>query len=230
MTNILSIFQKQIKDTFKNKTVLIQFVMFPVMTIVMENSVNMEGVMEHFFAILFATMFIGMAPLSSMAAIISEEKEKNTLRVLMMANVKPIEYLIGVGSYIWTACMIDALVIGIGGNYKGKELLTFLAIMAVGILASLLIGAAIGTWSRNQMMATSLTVPVLSIFSFLPMLSMFNETIEKIAKVVYSQQISILINSIGHVQVSFENAGIILINIVLAGIAFGFAYKKCGLA
>ena len=80
------------------------------------------------------------------------------------------------------------------------------------------------------MMATSLTVPVLSIFSFLPMLSMFNETIEKIAKVVYSQQISILINSIGHVQVSFENAGIILINIVLAGIAFGFAYKKCGLA
>ena len=36
MRNIGIIFKKQIKDTFKNKTVLIQFVMFPAMTLIME--------------------------------------------------------------------------------------------------------------------------------------------------------------------------------------------------
>ena len=90
--HICAILWKQLKDTLKNKTILIQFVMFPALTLIME-------------------------------------------------NVKPAEYLIGVGIYIWIICMI---------------------------------GVAIGTWSKNQMMATSVTVPVMMVFSFLPMLSMFN--------------------------------------------------------
>lgn len=230
MKNISAIFWKQIKDTFKNKTVLIQFLMFPVISIVMENAIHIEGMAEHFFANLFATMYIGMAPLTSMAAIISEEKEKNTLRVLLMSNVKPAEYLIGVGSYLWIVCMLGSLVIGISGNYTGSTLLAFLGIMAVGMMASLLIGAAIGTWSQSQMMATSLTVPVMSLFSFLPMLSMFNDTIRKLARFAYSQQISILLDNIYKMQVSVENAGVILLNIVAAAFFFVVAYKKCGLS
>ena len=100
MKNIKAIFIKQIKDTLKNKIVLIQFIMFPLFTILMENAVIMQDMPEHFFVTLFAAMYIGMAPLTSMAAIISEEKEKNTLRVLLMSDVKPHEYLLGTGSYI----------------------------------------------------------------------------------------------------------------------------------
>ena len=105
-------------------------------------------------------------------------------------------------------------------------LFSFLAIMAVGILASLLIGAAIGILSRNQMMATSLTVPVMMIFSFLPMLSMFNETIKKVARFVYSEQISILMNHLGSGQVKFESVVVILLNMAAAFCCFVCAYKK----
>ena len=101
MKHIGAILWKQMKDTLKNKTILIQFLMFPIMTIIMENAIEIENMPEHFFAVLFAVMFIGMAPLTSMSAIISEEKEKNTLRVLLMSNVKPMEYLFGVGVYVW---------------------------------------------------------------------------------------------------------------------------------
>ena len=173
MNNILAIFQKQVKDPLKNKTILIQFVMFPVMTLIMENAINLEGMPEHFFGNLFATMYLGMAPLTAMAAIIAEEKEKNTLRVLLMSNVKPFEFLVGVGLYIWLICMAGACVIGLGSGYRGEMLGQFLLPMCIGILVSLLMGAAIGTWSKNQMMATSVTVPVMLVFSFLPMLSMF---------------------------------------------------------
>ncbi len=98
MKNISAIFVRQIKDTLKNKSVLIQFLMFPVMTLIMENTVKIDGMAPHFFAELFAVMYIGMAPLTAISAIIGEEKEKNTLRVLLMANVKPHEYMLGVGS------------------------------------------------------------------------------------------------------------------------------------
>ena len=88
MNNISAVFLKQIRETLKNKPILIQFLMFPVLAVVMENAVKIEDMPEHFFAKLFAVMFVGMAPLTCMSSVISEEKEKNTLRVLMMSNVK----------------------------------------------------------------------------------------------------------------------------------------------
>ncbi|MDE6432754.1 MAG: ABC transporter permease [Lachnospiraceae bacterium] len=228
MGNIWAIFKKQCKDTFKNKTILIQFVMFPVLTLIMNNVIVVDGMPDDFFVNLFATMYIGMTPLTSMAAVIAEEKEKNTLRVLLMSNVKPYEYLLGVGSYIWLACMIGAAIICAAGGYSLQERLAFMAIMAIGILASLLIGAAIGTWSKTQMMATSMTVPVMMIFSFMPMLSMFNTTIAKVAKFIYSEQISIMLNQISALQLEVGNICIIVTNMLLFVALFTIAYKRCG--
>lgn len=230
MKHIAAIFKKQLKDTLKNKTVLIQFIMFPVLTLIMNRAVKIEGMPKNFFVSLFATMFIGMAPLTSMAAIIAEEKEKNTLRVLLMSNVKPYEYLLGIGSYIWLACMTGASVICAAGSYGFRERLVFMAVMGIGILASLLAGAAIGVWSKNQMMATSLSVPVMMIFSFLPMLAMFNAAVAKIAKMIFSEQISIMLGQVSEMRFETGNMGIILANVLLFAVLFTAAYKKCGLA
>lgn len=230
MRHAAVIFEKQCRDTFKNRTVLIQFLMFPLMTLIMENAVTIEDMPENYFAKLFAAMYIGMAPLVCMASIISEEKEKNTLRVLLMSNVRPIEYLLGTGGYVWLMCMCGAGVIGAAGGFTGREMTAFWLVMAVGSLASILIGAAIGTWSRNQMMATSLTVPVMMVFAFAPMLSMFNETISRVARFTYSRQVSLLMEQLGHMDVTVECAAIICGNIAAAAAAFGWAYRKCGLA
>lgn len=230
MKNALTIFQKQLKDTLKNKEVLIQFIMFPVMAVIMTNIIHIEGMPRTYFPNLFASMFIGMSPLTSMASIIAEEKEKNTLRVLLMSNVHPIEYLLGVGCYIWLICMLGSSVFCVTGGYQGKQALFFLLAMAAGILTSLTIGAAIGTWSKNQMAATSLTVPVMMLFSFLPMLSTFNETIAKIAKVTYSQQVNLLFSQIHDLQLRTENVVIISLNMAIAFLLFFYAYKKSGLA
>ena len=108
MHNVGVIIKKQIKDTLKNKTVLIQFVMFPVLTLIFENAINIPDMPELFFTNLFSVMYMGMAPLVAVASIIAEEKEKNTLRVLTMANVKAWEYLAGIGIYVWTICMAGA--------------------------------------------------------------------------------------------------------------------------
>ena len=79
------------------------------------------------------------------------------------------------------------------------------------------------------MMATSVTVPVMMVFSFLPMLSTFNEGIAKITKITYSQQINILLGQIGRVEMKAEQAGVIIANMVLAVILFVVAFKKTGL-
>lgn len=221
-----AILWKQCKDTLKNKTILIQFLMFPFMTVIMETAIEIPGMPEHFFANLFAIMYVGMAPLTCIAAVISEEKEKNTLRVLQMCNVTAMEYLLGNAVYIIGMCMLGSMVIGIAGGYQGTELVVFMLIMLLGHSISVLLGAAIGVSSNNQMMATSVTVPVMMLLSFLPMLSMFNETIGKIAKYVFSGQLHLMLNSMDNMQLRVENVAILSGNIVLVLAAFLVAYKK----
>lgn len=229
MRNIAAVFSKQLKETLKNKSILIQFLMFPVMVLIMENAIVLEGMPEHFFVKLFAVMFVGMAPLTCISSIISEEKEKDTLRALMMSNVHPFEYLIGIGLYVWLMCMVGAAVFAVTGGYESKDFLMFMVIMAAGILLSELTGAVIGVFSKDQMAATSVTVPVMMIFSFLPMLSMFNESIEKIAKVTYSQQLSILINGLGTAEVKPESILVIAANFIISAVLFALVFKKKGL-
>ena len=229
MKNTAVIFKKQLSDTLKNKTILIQFLMFPVLVIIMENLVRIEDMPEHFFVKLFAVMFVGMAPLTCMSAIISEEKEKNTLRVLMMSNVRPAEYLIGVGAYVFVMCSAGMAVFAAVGGYSGTGLVRFIAVMSAGIILSELTGAVIGVFSRNQMTATSVTVPVMMIFSFLPMLSMFNDTVRNAARITYSQQISDLINGIGTSGISAESVIVIAVNAVIAAALFVIVYRRKGL-
>lgn len=229
MRNINAIFSKQLKETLKNKAILIQFVMLPVMTVLMQNFVKIEDMPENFFVKLFAVMFVGMAPQTCMSSILSEEKEMNTLRALMMSNVKPLQYLLGTGLYVWLFCMVGALVFVIVGGYSGFQLCLFLTIMAIGIFLSILIGAIIGICSKNQMTATSVGIPVMMIFSFVPMLAMFNETIKKIAGVVYSQQLSIIINNIETAKIETENIVVLAASFAVAIILFVVAFKKKGL-
>lgn len=225
----MAVFKKQIKDTFKNKTVLIQFLLFPILALIMENTINSQDIEKGYFVILFSTMYIGMAPITSMAAIISEEKEKNTLRVLMMANVKPMEYLIGVGSYIFIFCSLGAVAFGLIGGYEGAGLLRFILSMMAGIIASTLIGAVVGMFSKNQMSATSISIPTMIVFSFLPMISMFNTSIEKVSKIIFTQQISYLINDISTTNFSADKFTIIAANMIIFIFVFIYAYKKKGL-
>ena len=227
MRNILIIIKKQIRDTLKNKMVLIQFILFPVMTLVMENAINIDGMPELFFTKLFSVMYMGMAPLTSTASIISEEKEKNTLRVLTMANVKPWEYLLGVGIYVWVICMIGAGVMATG--MKNEDILYYLPVMAVGFGISILAGACIGIFARNQMTATSIVMPVMLVFAFSPMLAMFNESIEKVARFAYTQQLKTLMDDMTFDGIRTDSILILAVNAAIMAVLFFIAFRKKGL-
>lgn len=227
MRNIGIIIKKQLRDTLKNKTVLIQFIMFPVMTLIMEHAVSIPDMPEFFFTKLFSVMYIGMAPLTSVASIIAEEKEKNTLRVLTMANVKSWEYLAGVGIYVWTLCMAGAGVMAT--CLPATDIPFYLCIMATGFIISIAMGAAVGIFAPNQMVATSLFMPVMMVFSFAPMLAMFNDKIEKAARVFYTQQLRVLLGQMTFDGIKTETVLVIVLNALIALSIFFAAFKRKGL-
>lgn len=227
MQNMIVIIKKQLRDTVKNKTILIQFILFPIMTMIMENLVKIDDMPEAFFVKMFAVMYIGMAPLTAAAAIISEEKEKNTLRVLMMTDMKPWQYLIGVGVYIWIICMLGAAVMS--SCIKALDRPFFMVVMGMGFIISTAAGACIGIFSKNQMMATSLNLPCMIVLSFAPMLSMFNESIKKFSAVFYTQQLKMVFDGMSFKSFSGSGIAVLCANAAICAIIFVVAYRKRGL-
>ncbi|MBO4902310.1 MAG: ABC transporter permease [Lachnospiraceae bacterium] len=228
MSNMIVIIKKQLKDTLKNKTILIQFILFPFMTVLMENAVKIDGMPTFFFTKLFAVMYIGMAPLTATASVIAEEKEKNTLRVLTMADIRPWQYLCGIGIHIWMICMLGACVMST--TLPAEKIPFFLLIMGTGFIISVIAGASIGIFSKNQMMATSIVMPFMMILSFAPMLSLFNDRIKKFATVVYTQQLMVLFDEMTFRGFYANGITILLVNALLCVLLFAFAYRRKGLA
>lgn len=212
---IFAIIRKQFKDTLKNKAILIQFLMFPIMSIILTTSVNDIEIPGVYFVILFATMYVGMAPIIIMSSIMSEEKEQGSLRMMIMSNVKPIEYMVGIGTLVFVCCLIGVLMMGITGGYQGMELLGFVGICSFGLLTSILIGCIIGILSKNQMAANSLSVPAMLICSFVPMLSMFNNHIKTFGQWLYTQQVNDVLTNLSHHSFPTQSLLIILANFVI---------------
>lgn len=109
----------------------------------------------------------------------------------------------------------------------------YMLIMAAGFLLSILTGACVGIFAENQMAATSLTMPVIMILSFLPMLSMFNDSIRKVARIFYTQQLKLCLDHIPAASLAFsvfrEALAIILINAIIITGVYVVIYKRKGL-
>lgn len=223
---IKAILIKQFKDTLKNKSILIQFVMFPIISIVLSSSVSVTDIPSEYFVILFATMYVGMVPILVISNIIGEEKENGSLRMLMMSNVKPFEYILGISLFVIVICVIGLVVMVLIGGYYGIELLRFVIVGSLGIVISILIGSIIGLYSKNQMTANSLSVPAMLFCSFLPMLSMFNQSIKDFGQFLYTQQINELFTFISFEPFPMKGLLIIMANFMVLFIIYIRMFSK----
>jgi len=164
-----------------------------------------------------------------MSAIISEEKEKGTLRALMMSNVSPASYLIGVGVYDFLCCLIGTMLMSKSCGLDDATWWKYMCVIMTGLVISIILGAAVGVLAKDQMAATSLSVPVMCIFTFLPMMAQFNDTIAKVAKFFYTQQLYLALTDINHVKIDTEGLVIVLVNALIIIGFFAFAFRKQGL-
>ena len=64
------------------------------------------------------------------------------------------------------------------------------------------------------------------IFSFLPMLFMFNDSIGKVAKYFYSEQLYLLINDFSAIEIELKTITILAVNIFVILSCFIIAYRK----
>ena len=137
MSSIKAIFTKQVLDIFKNREVLIQFVLFPLVAFAMTELVakGNDNIPDNMFILMMSSVFVGMSMILTMASIIAEDKERKSLRVLVIAGVKPHEYLLGTGGAIFAASVLVSAVFGFMGSFTAGEFGRFMLLMMLGSIA-----------------------------------------------------------------------------------------------
>ncbi|MCL2539107.1 MAG: hypothetical protein FWE66_02095, partial [Oscillospiraceae bacterium] len=191
-----AIFSKQAKNMFKNPMVLVMFIIFPAVAFLMTELVSKsnEDIPYNMFVTMMAAIFAGMGLITAAADVISEDIERKSLRFLVLAGVRPHQYLAGTGGFFLLAGSVTSVLFALIGDFTALETIKFLGIMIPGTAASIILGAAIGMLSTNRQTATALGMPVAIIIGFIPMIATFSKDVEKIAGILYTQQINVIVN------------------------------------
>lgn len=185
---------------YSNKSILVQVLLPFIFTFGYKNIFSMSNkltdadLMSLLSLCLIFSLIIAVGnPISIM---ISEEKEKNTLRTLLNSGIKRYEYVVSniifpivlsVITIFFTPLILD---IDISKNmlaYVFTTLLTSFAIISIYLF--------IGLVSPSQVSAQIISLPVMMSTLILPMLSGINKTAHEIASISFMSLLIKLLNS-----------------------------------
>ena len=135
--HIKAVMYKQFCDTLKNKLLLLLIFMYPVLAYIFYFLLKDTQEAVNIVIPIFITMHIIMAPIVCMSSIISEEKEKNTIKVLLFSGIRSYEYLLGVAGVLMGILIVSVIPYSFMGEMKtdiGIDTGVCVANMAVLIL------------------------------------------------------------------------------------------------
>lgn len=226
INHITAIFKKTFKDMSRNKRQLLFFIMFPVMAHIFASFIK-DG--KEMYPITFLPINVLFCSMNVLAAIISEEKEKGTLRSLIFANIKPLEYFIGNGLFVLLATLISCSLFIPLINISGINYLFFYISIILSSICSMILGATIGVIAKNQMSANGMCSPITIIIGMLPTFGVFNKTIESISKLLYTTRFATTVAEIvtkTSVTINFKILLTYIINFIICSIIFSIVYRQ----
>lgn len=170
-----------------------------------------------------------IASTMTVSMLITEEKEKKTIKTLMFCAVTPLEFLAGKAIITLLFSMVSNMAIfflsGMNHLYFGS----FLFWSFILVVIMLLIGAVIGLFAKNQMSISVLGVPVIFAFMLIPLMAQANPYFETIASVLPNYNFGNILNQLilGNENTDLATSFfIILAWVILTSVAFVYSYKK----
>lgn len=220
-----ALMKKDFKDALKNLNCLFM-VILPLFFVMLYNSI---GIGEHmpptFVMMLGLQMNMALIPVSALAMMVAEEKEKHTLRTLMLANVSAPEFLLSKLIIGYSMMQLVNVAIFFLCSQPVSDLLRYFLITSLGSVPTLILGASIGLISKNQMSTGILAAPA-ALLLLIP--SMFSQImpdgfLAKIARATPNDAVARLLLRDGSALLSVV---VLVVWIILVGFLFSLAYHK----
>ncbi|MDQ0214523.1 ABC-2 type transport system permease protein [Oikeobacillus pervagus] len=192
----LAIFHKDYKDVCKNLYVTVS-VMMPLVLAAMWGMQGIKDINMHYM------LFNGtlcMVAAYVQCCLIAEEKEKNTLRGLMLSPASTMDILVGKSLLSIVATFIILVACAFLQNYKPENLLVISIAMALTTIFYIGLGTVLGLVTKSIMEASVIILPFIAFFclgSFLQSLAK-SFPIMKFAEYLPNVQLIEIANQVHH--------------------------------
>lgn len=176
-----ALFKKDFKDTARNANMGILLVLPPLFGVLFRfTSIINFG--PSYILMLTTVMAMSMIPLNHLSSVIAEEKEKNTLRTLMLSGVSAAEFVTSKILVVWILMQLVNIVDFFIAGYPLAKLPMFLFITTLGSVSLLGLGAAVGIISRDQMSTSVVAVPIMMLLLLPTTMKMLSPVFETMAQ------------------------------------------------
>lgn len=230
---VKALFIKEIKDCYRNPLTLISFTM-PIIIILLFCIVsNIKPNKSNIFLLSIALNYSIVFIIPSVSSLVSEEKEKNTLTVLTLSCITPIEFIISKFLLPFIISLINILITLIIFRINTNFFPEILTIELAYIISAILIGSIIGILSDTIATATVISMFFLLILLLIPSISSFNHMANATANFLGSYHSKLVIDNItkGYsLLYSKYSLFIILMWIIIPLCTFILIYNKKPLA
>lgn len=183
-----------------------------------------------FFVFTLCTLLnMGVTPVSVVGMSIAEEKEKNTLRTLMLSNVSAVEFMFAKLLVGITLFLIVNLAISFITGIAIASLPWYMLVALITAISALMFGAVVGLVSKDQMSTGYYGTPVMLLF-MAPLFGATNDGIGAITKFIPTQSM-LYLQQISGINELFSGDGLFAIGVIVVWIIasifiFRFVYKK----
>lgn len=170
MKRVNAILQKDFKDISRNSAVSITALMPLIIAFVfgkMNDDVSIEA---HYMVINFTMIIVGSFVQCSL---IAEEKEKNTLRGLMLSPASTLEILGGKSLLSLIATMIIVVIGAFLSGYQPEHIVVIAVAVLFCSIFFIGLGTLLGLFAKSVMEASVIFMPFMVIFGFGSMITMF---------------------------------------------------------
>ena len=187
---------------------------------------NKSGELSTYFLSMSLTMVLSMGSGYMVSIMMAEDKEKRNLKSLILSGVTATEYTFSMLILPLLIMLLGMILlpiyfkVDVSGYLLAYVIYLVLAAISV-IFLNLLIGAVSDTQSKAQVYSM---FPVF-IVSFLPMIALQNDTVQKVLDYSFIGPIVNLLNKKGG-EISFSNIGMLLAWVLVLGIANFFVLKN----
>lgn len=185
---------KDSKNCISNKNILFILAM-PILFCVLYCYVLGDAMQPQYVLQLCSIFTISMIPTSVLPMMIAEEKEKYTLRSLMLANVKGLEFL---GSKLIVCLLLtlmDAVFVFAIAGEDFRDLPIYLLALFLSSCGLLFLGAVAGLLSKDQASAGTVGSPLMMLVMIPPLFASMNQTIEKVAVILPTTSFQTILTS-----------------------------------
>lgn len=223
MTRVLAIFEKDLKDFFKNFMLLFLPVVPIFLAVFYKRVFNLEEVPVSLVYLMLGIIFSGLTA-TCMMIMMAEEKEKKTLDALILSPAGFMEILVGKSlvttlitgvTYLVTIAILGT---GIFSNIQVifGQILLFLFFLFLGIAAGFFSSSTAGTVAYNM--------PIMFLFGFTPMYQMIDIENEAIVILLEIMPLSLIIEL--HDSGAWKLLFYLFLWVIAACVLCFFGYKK----